>query len=164
MLDFYHQVKRHVEGDVSAAQLVQQNRRAYATFKRNIRDSALLFLPYANAEDEPHGRSVHEFFRSQQDSETSDNTEEQTYTSSWAGEGRMYLADVQRHIRNALTRELPDNVPYAVKVMLIQRSQKSWESLSEACFDSVRTAFETTLGSLADAKFNRYHNLHLRVM
>ena len=162
VLDFCNQVKRSVQGDVTSAKLVQQNRRIYARFKRDIRDSALLFLPYANASDVPDDSNVHQFFRFDEDGET--NIDEYRSDEASTALGKyVYLSDVQRLVKSATTRELPDNVPYAVKVMLIQRSQASWAKLAEQCWSGVRKAFERVLGELVDAKFIRYDYLHTRV-
>ncbi|KAI0084205.1 P-loop containing nucleoside triphosphate hydrolase protein [Irpex rosettiformis] len=162
VLDFCNKVKCNVEGDVASARLVQQNRRIYANFKRDIRDSALLFLPYAKAADIPDDSNVHQFFRFDEDGET--NIDEYRSEDGSVSQGKyMYLSDIQQHVRNALTRELPDNVPYAVKVALIRQSQASWAKLAEGCWKNVRRAFEKVLSELVDAKFHRYDHLHTRV-
>ncbi|KAI0693477.1 P-loop containing nucleoside triphosphate hydrolase protein [Cytidiella melzeri] len=162
VLGLCNEVKQHVEGDVTAASLVQQNRRTYALFKRDIRDSALLFLPYGKAAEEPKESDVHQFFRFDEDVET--NIDEYADDSVSGVHGKhLYLSDIQQHIRNALTRELPDNVPYAVKVMLIRQSQESWGALSAECCTAVTTAFQKTLKELVNVKFSRYDHLHSRV-
>ncbi|KAI0753579.1 hypothetical protein BC629DRAFT_1554707 [Irpex lacteus] len=176
ILDFCTKVKQHVQGNVTAAGLVQRNRRIYAKFKRDVRDSAVLFLPYASARDVPEGYNVHRFFRfdDEKDGEVniddyrsdsdSDSDGGARGTVGQRGQSRyMFLSDVEKYIRDATTRELPDNVPYAVKVMLIKRSQASWGKLAEGCWMDVRKVFEGVLGELVDGGFGRYDVLHGRV-
>lgn len=176
VLDFCTKVRQHVQGDVTAAGLVQRNRQIYANFKREVRDSALLFLPYATKRDVPEGYNVHRFFRFDEDDgevniDEYRSNEDEDSDRDVAGQGGggggqsryMFLSDIEKYIKNATTRELPDNVPYAVKVMLIKRSQGSWGALAEGCVVGVRRTFERVLGELLDGGFGRYGALHGRV-
>lgn len=157
-------MRRLVEGDVTAHALVQANRKSYARYKRDVRGSALLFLPCIDAKEDPALEARH-LFASMDDGDDVVNVEDLVGQSS-AATGRqkhMYLADVRKRINDAVTRELPDNVPYAVKVSLIQQSQATWEALSQACFERVRGTFQGVLDELVNKLFARYDRLRSRM-
>lgn len=100
---------------------------AYARFKRDIRDSAPLFLPYISGPESSKAKDIssHIFFRFDDDSEEVEMDESSEGLTFQEGKC-IYLEDVKKHIASAVTRELPDNVPYPAKIALIQESQKTW--------------------------------------
>lgn len=154
---------------MSTASLVQQNRKTYATFKRDIRNSSPLFLPYLTAAKVP-GKEERQFFCFvEEDHDMSfnidtDGHERGSHVSNVAfAPKEIYLSDLRNHIRNALTRELPDNVPYAVKSMLIRQSQERWGELCTKCCTGVRATFDDTLRTLIAQKFHQFDHLHTRV-
>ena len=62
---------------------------------------------------------------------------------------------VFRHV----TRELPNNVPYAAKVSLIRDFQKTWEQSALACFDAVQRTIYAFLLAQIEQQFRQYGNL-----
>lgn len=60
-----------------------------------------------------------------------------------------------RHV----TRELPNNVPYAAKVSLIQDFQKSWEQSAIVCFETVQKTVDLFLTERIEKHFQQYGNL-----
>ena len=59
-----------------------------------------------------------------------------------------------------MTRELPNNVPYAAKRSLIRSFQQSWEAAAMTCFEEVHRVFKEVLENLARRHFERYTTLH----
>ena len=55
-----------------------------------------------------------------------------------------------------MTRQLPYNVPYFVKVSLIRTCFEDWKAHVENCFEAVRTEFETYIFVLVDQHFKRF--------
>ena len=58
-----------------------------------------------------------------------------------------------------MTRELPNNVPYAAKVSLILDFQLTWEQSMFKCFDAVQRSVDEFLTRHIDQQFQRYGNL-----
>ncbi|GBE86763.1 P-loop containing nucleoside triphosphate hydrolase protein [Sparassis latifolia] len=155
---FCTDVHAHVQGGPSTASLVQKNRAVYAQFKRSIRLTAPPFIPYPRAEEaEADSMKFLEL-----DEEESSN--EMAVDDSMAVQPKyMYLNDVRQFIRQSITRELPNNVPYPAKVALIQAFQNQWDRHSQNCFDAVDTEFQRTLFHIIQTKFERYEHLKTRI-
>ncbi|KAI0820101.1 P-loop containing nucleoside triphosphate hydrolase protein [Trametes gibbosa] len=77
-----------------------------------------------------------------------------------AGSNPIYLDEIKKRIQSSVTRELPNNVPYAVKQTFIQAFQHSWELLVDQCFEAVVHTLKTMLMKLAELHFGRFRNLH----
>ena len=58
-----------------------------------------------------------------------------------------------------MTRELPNNVPYAAKVSLILDFQLTREQSMFKCFDAVQKSVDEFLTRHIDQQFQRYENL-----
>ena len=67
------------------------------------------------------------------------------------------MADVVN--RRAVTRELPNNIPYPAKRSLIQDFQNSWGTHMMRCFERVQANFKNVLGELIRERFERFHHL-----
>ena len=63
-----------------------------------------------------------------------------------------------------MTRELPNNVPYAAKMSLIHNFQQCWERVVIDCFEEVHQAFKVVLNDLAARYFGRYDVLKAAVL
>lgn len=59
-------------------------------------------------------------------------------------------------IARSLTRELPFNVPFKVKVSLIERFETDWSEHCLQCFEAVYTALVHELGVLVEKHFSKY--------
>ncbi|KAI0937651.1 hypothetical protein AcW1_001523 [Taiwanofungus camphoratus] len=77
--------------------------------------------------------------------------------------GPIYLQDIREHIQGCLTRELPNNVPYRAKIVLIAAYQSRWCPYAQETFREVHEAFDRTLSHLIQSKFRRYKRLEYRV-
>ncbi|EKM52205.1 uncharacterized protein PHACADRAFT_198273 [Phanerochaete carnosa HHB-10118-sp] len=155
---FCRDVASYINGDTDTASLVQQNRRTYATFKRNIRSSAPPFVPLPSALSSRSGLAMY----SEADSDDDDSSDVVDLTETGP---RQYitLQDVRKHIHKSLGKELPGNVPYGAKVSLIRNFKVFWEIDTRKCFQDVMRAFEETLSRLIQQHFERYHELKSRL-
>ena len=61
--------------------------------------------------------------------------------------------------RRSITRELPNNVPYAAKRAFIRDFQQSWELHAMACFERVQETFKDVLTDVIKEQFIRFGNL-----
>ena len=156
-------VALHVDGDPNAASLVQQNRRTYAVFKRDIRGSAPPFVAVPSLS--PGRSAVSKYADADSDDDGEELQDVVDLTKMEIEEEPQYitLQDVRKHIRKSLGKELPGNVPYGAKVSLIQEFQRPWELDSKTCFHEVANAFEGTLLKLIQRRFERYQELRSHV-
>lgn len=60
---------------------------------------------------------------------------------------------------SCVTRELPNNVPYAAKRSLIHRFQETWPQVAQNCFEEVRIIFQGVLEELSHSHFGSYDTL-----
>lgn len=68
------------------------------------------------------------------------------------------------HFRySSITRELPDNVPFATIVGLITDFQTDWKDYTENCFRRVKDHTLEILTKCVDVRFRRYAILHNQV-
>ncbi|KAI0696227.1 P-loop containing nucleoside triphosphate hydrolase protein [Cerioporus squamosus] len=58
-----------------------------------------------------------------------------------------------------ITRELPNNVPYAAKKSFMRDFQQSWEQHAMSCFDRVQETFKNVLSDTIKEQFARFGNL-----
>ena len=158
---FCQDVARYVHGgEVQASELVQANRRTYAEYKREIRSTAPAFMPFPTQDEVGSSVGVAKYLRVEDDEDDEDTQEilpaanERQY---------LYLEDVRRHVQLSLARELPNNVPYASKVTLIEAFQRMWPTKTENCFTAVYRAFDKVLTSLSEQRFGRYSRLRSQI-
>lgn len=158
--DFCKDVRDHVHGTTMTARLVQTNRQTYAAFKRGIRSTAPRFIPYPSARESVS--NVLAYLQIDMEDDDDDESAGADANTGPPGQG-MYLNDVKKCITASVTRELPNNVPYPVKVHLILAFQRTWQLHSTNCFERVYAAFDKTLAVLMESKFKRYGSLHSRI-
>ncbi|KAI0758724.1 P-loop containing nucleoside triphosphate hydrolase protein [Fomes fomentarius] len=151
VVTFCQGVFQHVDGSPAHTQLVQANKATYGRFKTSIRHTAPAFVPFK--EDEVDPNQVAEFTKPDDES---DNIEEQ---GPHPKQPEMYLEEVRRRIRAAITRELPNNVPYAAKRAFIRDFQETWGQHTMICFDRVQETFKSMLAELIKDRFSRFSNL-----
>ena len=58
-----------------------------------------------------------------------------------------------------VTRELPNNIPYAAKRGFIRDFQQPWEHHAMLCFDRVYASFKDALMEVIKERFDRFGNL-----
>ena len=92
---FCQEVQLHVRGDSHAARLVQENRRSYATYKRDIRGSAPKFLPFPTSPDSDSDLAE---YLDLDDDDDDDDECDNTGTPPTSMDGYMYLEDLKSHI------------------------------------------------------------------
>ncbi|KAH9830095.1 P-loop containing nucleoside triphosphate hydrolase protein [Rhodofomes roseus] len=153
-------VHAHVQGGPGTEQFVQKNRLSYAAFKRDIRGTAPAFLPFPSASEAPLHAQAYLGIDLDDDDEFQPLEEP---SAAHAPPKAMYLRDVKRYIASAVTRELPNNVPYPAKVALIKDFQSGWGQLCQHVFNQVGRDFHDVLAELMRHKFQRYNLLHSRV-
>ncbi|TFK89209.1 hypothetical protein K466DRAFT_597995 [Polyporus arcularius HHB13444] len=141
LMVFCDDIKAHVRGSPTSAALVQTNKRAYQVLKMDIRSTAPAFVPF---EAEDAFAPVVLSFREK----------------NIAGFVKpMYLKDVRERIGSHVTRELPNNVPYAAKISLIIDFQRGWEQSTLRCFEAIQRTVDQFLTRHIDQQFQRYGNL-----
>ncbi|KAI0696226.1 P-loop containing nucleoside triphosphate hydrolase protein [Cerioporus squamosus] len=141
LMDFCDDIKAHVRGSPISASLVQANRKTYQALKADIRKTTPAFVPF-----EPEDAFA--------------------YVVLWFTQKNiagfvkpMYLRDIRERIGSHVTRELPNNVPYAAKISLILDFQRTWEQSTLRCFEVVQKSVGQFLTSHIDQQFQRYGNL-----
>ncbi|PBK80191.1 hypothetical protein ARMGADRAFT_1003277 [Armillaria gallica] len=140
-------VNLHVRGSPQTSKMIQNNRAAFAKFKIDIRKTAPNFVSSGEA-------------KASADDEESDEDGGVLTTSA-----PFTVSGMRKHIQRSVTRELPNNVPFDAKVVLITDFQHSWPSSVKSCFDDVRNTVLNTLLSCVDhERIGRYDLLthHLR--
>ncbi|KAI0681580.1 P-loop containing nucleoside triphosphate hydrolase protein [Earliella scabrosa] len=145
LMDFCDDIKAHMRGSPLFAELVQSNKKTYAVFKDQIRQTAPPFVPF-------HPENL-------LSQECADFSKQYLPPAGPHRGQMMYLRDVKDRILQHVTRELPNNVPYAAKVSLIRDFQKTWEQSALACFDAVQRTIDAFLLAQIEQQFRQYGNL-----
>ncbi|KAN0060747.1 hypothetical protein ACQY0O_007405 [Thecaphora frezii] len=68
----------------------------------------------------------------------------------------LNLDDIQARKEGSITRELPGNVPYAVKIALMQQSIRAWRMISEKCFQDTKSVLLGHVDKLVKTYFGQY--------
>ncbi|KII84204.1 hypothetical protein PLICRDRAFT_46578 [Plicaturopsis crispa FD-325 SS-3] len=147
--DFSSRISQYAQGTADARSLIQENRVYYTQFKEAIRATAPYFVPYTSRKEEPRF----------------DNRLDDDEPASESKNRPFFLDDMRRHIDDSITRELPNNVPFDAKVVLIDEFQSTWENFATVCFDRVRKCMLKTLLECISKYFGGYEGLrnHLNV-
>ncbi|KAI9058580.1 hypothetical protein FKP32DRAFT_1761408 [Trametes sanguinea] len=152
---FRNAVVELVEGSPRHTALVQTNRKTYKKFKKAILGTAPAFLPYLAPKDKSNKQKTKE--RGKKNHLRIDD-EDPEFQPTQAMK-YIYLDEVRKHIEAAVTRELPNNIPYPAKRSLIQEFQRSWETHVMECFEHVQMSFKTHLIELIKDRFERFSHL-----
>ncbi|KAK1234389.1 hypothetical protein PQX77_002427 [Marasmius sp. AFHP31] len=132
--------QRYVDGDTgNSADLIQAHKRSYEPHKCAIRSTAPEFTPLLDYEE-------------QSSPSTSSREGDSSYIS-------YNLTRMHMHIKNSVTRELPDNVPFKAKASLIQEFQGNWPQAAEESFQQVHRVTEQRLFGIIDNRFQRHSRL-----
>ncbi|KIP02343.1 hypothetical protein PHLGIDRAFT_298819 [Phlebiopsis gigantea 11061_1 CR5-6] len=134
-----------VRGTEGSERLLQQCRPAHQQLKYDILGTAPNFRPFRTAAVDKQDFTVEV-----DEDDAVDKSRKRKRTGSAAP---IYLEDVRAHIQSSLTRQLPFNVPFSVKVGFIERCFSEWEKFCVQCFDAVHCATTSELGRLARAHF-----------
>ncbi|KAF8064448.1 P-loop containing nucleoside triphosphate hydrolase protein, partial [Lyophyllum atratum] len=152
---FCDDVTRATSSGREANKLIRENRDTYAALKTAIRHTAPNFIPSIRdyVDQEPVAGS------SKRKGSSGTSIQVDTLTKSKP----FFLNDMKEHIQQSITRELPNNVPFAAKAVLIEQFQAGWESAIEVCFAAVRQQVETMLEQSIKSTFYRYEHLEGRI-
>ncbi|KAF7800197.1 hypothetical protein EIP86_011444 [Pleurotus ostreatoroseus] len=159
---FCNIVRSHVQGQALATELVQDTRRTYRTFKADIRGTAPPFVPLKdkNSQRLDLNRDVMDLVKVDDEEVEEDNI-------VFVGvPGTIYLEDVRKRIAMAVTRELPNNVPYSVKLFFISQFQKTWQAHVQKCATEIHRKVKEGLTDLVQAHFGLYVHLepHIQIV
>ncbi|KAI0686945.1 P-loop containing nucleoside triphosphate hydrolase protein [Cytidiella melzeri] len=144
---FSAEVEAYVKGGMESASLVQRNRSLYRLLKSQMRGTAPLFVPFREPRSSSH---MPPELLLLEDSEHR--------SSSELGK-QVTIAMVREKIESAVTRELPNNVPYVVKLMLIKEFQQDWPEIVHNTGQKVLQNLQDVLTSSITAHFGRYTHL-----
>jgi len=129
--------------------LAQQNRTRYLSFKRDIRATAPDFRPfvghmnYARPADPGH---------------------ESDCISAWNPKVKpLDLCDVKKVIADSIGWELPHNVPFEAKKVLIEQFTNLWTSPALSCFNDVFNNLSNIVQSLGTKHFARFKQLESHI-
>ncbi|KAG5640591.1 hypothetical protein DXG03_007994 [Asterophora parasitica] len=151
---FCDDIQRSTSTGSDASQLIHRNRDAYASFKSAIRKTAPNFVPAVlyNLDKNPSGQ--HE-----EAAETSFGVDGLTKAKPF------FLNNMRDHIKQSVTRELPNNVPFSAKADLIVQFQEGWHAAIAVCFTAVRQQVEAMLEQRVKDTFYSYDHLegHIRI-
>ncbi|KAI0677375.1 P-loop containing nucleoside triphosphate hydrolase protein [Trametes maxima] len=139
ILSFVQEVANTIEGSPEHTLLVQANKRSYADLAVAIAETAPPFVPFVSI-NPPSDVSALSLFKVRRDRE-------------------LFLDTVKARIQACVTRELPNNVPYMVKLSFIRGFQKWWEEYVTRCFDEIQATFKNILVRLVDRNFDRFSPL-----
>ncbi|TFK84004.1 hypothetical protein K466DRAFT_239334 [Polyporus arcularius HHB13444] len=151
VVTFCAEVMQHVHGSPACANLVQSNRHTFERFKSAIRQTAPAFVPLQE-------KVKHTSKYTKLDDEGSDSTIGRKELDALSAPV-MYLGDVRKRIKDCITRELPNNVPYAAKRSFMRDFQQSWEYHAMTCFERIQEAFKDVLSDIIKEQFARFGHL-----
>ncbi|KAI5117486.1 hypothetical protein M0805_009549 [Coniferiporia weirii] len=131
--------------DVDGKAFVRLNRIRYNTFKRDIRRTCPDFRPFEHHEDYTTPRYSCDIDRIDSDSEKDSEPHD-----------LLYVQDV---IRKSIGWELPNNVPFEAKCVLITEFINKWEKPVLQCFEDVSTSLALCLDTITQKHFGRFPKL-----
>ncbi|KAG5636061.1 hypothetical protein H0H81_009232 [Sphagnurus paluster] len=150
---FCDDVQRAIASGAEAGQLIHKNRDAYVAFKSAIRKSAPNFIPAV----------LYNLDSPAPNKDGGNNGESALRVDELTKTKPFYLNDMREHIKKSVTRELPNNVPFSAKEVLIKQFQTSWDSAIEVCFTAVRQHTEAMLEQRIRDIFHRHEHLEGRI-
>ncbi|KAI5117489.1 hypothetical protein M0805_009550 [Coniferiporia weirii] len=131
--------------DVDGKAFVRLNRVRYTTFKRDIRRTCPDFRPFEDHEDYTTPHYSCDIDRIDSDSEKDSEPHDLLY--------------VQEVIRKSIGWELPNNVPFEAKCVLITEFINKWEKPVLQCFEDVSTSLALCLDTITQKHFGRFPKL-----
>ncbi|KAG8683246.1 hypothetical protein FRC11_013789, partial [Ceratobasidium sp. 423] len=156
VMDFHREVDTHVEGIPDSDGLIQRFREASTRFRNSIRASAPCFRPYKRECDKDNKYTMPKVdFIVEEDGEALTLPDP---APNWD----LYEEDVSMMSQNAITRELPKNIPFIVKRKLIKRFVELWEGPTTILLEDVERILRAYMQKLVDHSFGQhsYGGLH----
>ncbi|KAH7908747.1 P-loop containing nucleoside triphosphate hydrolase protein [Hygrophoropsis aurantiaca] len=142
---FCESFKGAVDGS-SDKTLAQRNRALYSQFKRDIRGTAPDFRPFSDPQDYTRIEPDHEDWESPDDYVPNPNVQ------------TMGLQEVKEFLRS-IGWELPNNIPFEAKKVLIHQFLDLWMEPTTRCFDSINIVLSEVVDTLVKAHFGRFKAL-----
>ncbi|KAK7044850.1 P-loop containing nucleoside triphosphate hydrolase protein [Favolaschia claudopus] len=147
---FCTDIRQYVDGQSDMSILIHERNAAFTEFKEAINKTQPKFVAQLPGQAGTHG------FPIQIDNE---GGKPPSATDLIASQKPVYLTDVQAHIAQSITRELPGNIPFSAKKTLIAAFQSTWLACAVKCFDSVKESMFSLLMRCINDQFGRYSRL-----
>ncbi|KAF8340500.1 uncharacterized protein EI90DRAFT_2906014, partial [Cantharellus anzutake] len=146
--EFCRSVQVEIEGTPSSEGLIQKIRRHLIDFRNELRGTAPRFVPFDKGSREAREVPFIEFL----DEQERDLGDKGTLPI-------IYLDEVKRIAEESISRELPKNVPFAVKRELIRRSILRWREPCETLFSRVQSTVEEHFDPIVHNQFDQFLTL-----
>ncbi|KAI0041018.1 hypothetical protein FA95DRAFT_1565838 [Auriscalpium vulgare] len=144
-----------VKGSQGSELLIQDSRQIFAQFKEDIAGTSPFYVPFLTSEKKTRKSDIKSFQNCLEDDEGDCNVDLPGSQCQ-----KIYLDEIRAHINKSITRELPDNVPFASKVKLVVAFQQRWSDAAKACFRRVRDQTLEVLLECVEKDFGRWDYLH----
>ncbi|KAF9521211.1 hypothetical protein BS47DRAFT_1386879 [Hydnum rufescens UP504] len=145
--DFQRVVEKEVEGTTSKHGLIQKIRAHEQQFRKDLRGTAPLFVPF-NAADDFARLPIIDFL-----------AEEERDLGHHAFTQLIYLDEVQERARDAVSRQFPNHVPFEVQREYIGQSIQLWDTPAQKLFAAIRATLEAHFDPIIDAHFLKFPRL-----
>ncbi|TFY61378.1 hypothetical protein EVJ58_g4548 [Rhodofomes roseus] len=148
---FSSALTQYVEGTPGADGLLQTIRPKQQDFKDAIRKTAPDFRPFEQG-DNGSGLTVPEFL-----------SNEEKPCLPEGDDHAVYINEVMDLALQAITRELPDNIPFVVTESFIQKVIIRWEAPATQLFDYVEEILNAKIAEFVHAECSQYPHLEFSV-
>ncbi|KAA1467036.1 P-loop containing nucleoside triphosphate hydrolase protein [Dentipellis sp. KUC8613] len=181
---FCNDTSERIKGSEGCEELIQKNRVTYGLFKKYIHATAPRFKaevrpqgsskPRVNGtasqpahgdesesedEDEDEDEDEEDGESAQESEAESDDTSDDEDSGDVPTDKFVYLDDMRIRIERSITRELPNNVPFAVKSSLVREFQGQWAHAADMCLDRVLRDVNSALLQCVDHTLGRWDSL-----
>lgn len=143
--EFQRHLDSEIKGTTSPQGLIQKINRHLADFRTQLRGTAPRFVPFDRGTRDARCVPSTDFLDEQEKDLGENGTLE-----------IIYLDEVKRIAESAISRELPNNVPFDVKRDLIRRSIMLWEHPCEVLFTRVQATLEAHFNDITRIHFADY--------
>ncbi|KAG9102798.1 hypothetical protein FRC06_001100 [Ceratobasidium sp. 370] len=154
--DFHRKVETHVEGIPNSDGLIQQIHEAQGKFRQAVRRSAPDFRPFKRPLNDEEKENVPKMpgvaFLSEEEASGVEEISDRT----------LFEDDIRKLSKQAVTRELPKNVPFIVKRELIKSFMEMWSGPTMTFLEDVERILSVYMRRLVDSFFKQhsYGGLH----
>ncbi|OBZ65896.1 Interferon-induced GTP-binding protein Mx2 [Grifola frondosa] len=167
---FSRDLSKHLEGITGGGGLLQKIRPETEQFRKAILESVPDFRPYRNPRNI---MNMHGPVEVETSSTKPPPLEPPTFLSNeepcvtWHGdEHAIYVEEVLKKAQDAITRELPDHLPFVVSSDYISAITAQWDAPTRRLFASVQDMLSLYVRNLVKKHFGKYMHggLHQQVM
>ncbi|KIY65284.1 hypothetical protein CYLTODRAFT_357063 [Cylindrobasidium torrendii FP15055 ss-10] len=146
--EFGSDITSIVKGRSDASALIQGNLETFKEYKIAVRSTAPAFVPRLDGDKAVKEPGFDWSFNK--------DDEESSGPPAPVLQPPFDLLDMREHIKASITRELPNNVPFEAKTVLILRLQNTWKTLTDECFQKVQDRTIQLLYAKVDEVFGQY--------